>query len=37
LSTLLKDGRLEAGRQGLPDQAALVTALCGLLEPMGSP
>ena len=36
LSTLLKDGRLEAGRQGLPEQAELVSALCGLLEPVAA-
>ncbi len=36
LSTLLKDGRLEAGRQGLPEQAELVTRLCALLEPVGA-
>lgn len=32
LSTLLIDGRLQAGKQGLPKQAALVASLCGLLR-----
>ena len=36
LATLLKDGRLEAGRHGLPEQNALVEALCRLLEPVGA-